>query len=253
MPPDISSSIELSPPASTSTSMFSKARNGATTPATAVHTGMYHNSVIQLGSAKTSVRGRAKSLIQRPARIRCGCVLASCEHATTGVQVRASAMNTDTNFVLGLVCLITLATCMAVPCGAQPEGLSDARPGVSGKADPHSYGNPEQIQIQQFELDLTVDFDAKRLNGIVVLDIQRQPDCPTGAPLVLDTRGLTIEKVELRKLQPFRPDPFVPTPFPACPGRSDPGVQAHDPTDSGHDAGSHLVSDICHGECPSVA
>ena len=38
-----------------------------------------------------------------------------------------------------------------------------------------SYGNPEQVRIQQFELDLTVDFDRRVLHGFVVLDIQRQP------------------------------------------------------------------------------
>jgi leukotriene-A4 hydrolase len=126
-------------------------------------------------------------------------------------------MNTDTNFVLSLVCLIMFWACTAASCGAQPKEPEGARPGVSGKADPHSYGNPEQVQVQQFEVDLTVDFDQKRLNGFVILDVQRQRDCPKDASLVLDTSGLTIEKAEVRRQKPFRPEPFVQVPFHLAP------------------------------------
>ena len=62
-------------------------------------------------------------------------------------------------------------------------------------ADPHSFGNPDQIRVHQLLLDLTVDFDHRILKGIAVLDIVRQPGCPADAPLVLDSRGLTIEEV----------------------------------------------------------
>jgi leukotriene-A4 hydrolase len=122
-------------------------------------------------------------------------------------------MYTDTNFVLVVVCLIALWAGSAAPCLAQPAGPADAGPGRSGKSDPHSYGNPEQIQIQQFELGLTVDFDQKLLHGFVTLDIQRQPGCPSSAALVLDTRGLTIEKTEERRQVPLRPEPFAQVPF----------------------------------------
>ena len=64
---------------------------------------------------------------------------------------------------------------------------------------------------------MTVDFDQKRLNGIVVLDVQRRPDCPKDASLVLDTRGLTIEKAEVRQQKPFRPEPFIQVPFQLAP------------------------------------
>ena len=136
-------------------------------------------------------------------------------------------MHIDTNFVLSLVCLFMLWAYAAAPCEAQPAGPQGARPGVSGKADCHSYGNPEQVQVQQFEVDLTVDFDQKRLNGIVVLDVQRQPDCPKDARLVLDTRGLTIEKAEVRRQRPFRPEPWVPGAVSTRSGRPDSGLEAH--------------------------
>jgi len=129
----------------------------------------------------------------------------------------AIAMHIDTNCVLSLVCLFMLWACSAANLRRAVCRAKDARPGVSGKADSHSYGNPEQVQVNQIEVDLTVDFDQKRLNGIVVLDVQRLPDCPKDAPLVLDTRGLTIEKAEVRKQKPFRPEPFVQVPFQLAP------------------------------------
>ena len=45
-----------------------------------------------------------------------------------------------------------------------------------------------------------------------MLDIVRQPGCPADAPLMLDTRGLTIEQVGLRKMEPT-PEVFTPTTF----------------------------------------
>ena len=79
-------------------------------------------------------------------------------------------------------------------------------------ADPHSFGNPDQIRVHHVLLDLTVDFEHRILKGSAVLDIVRQPGCPADAPLVLDTRGLTIEEVGLRKMEPT-PQAFTPTTF----------------------------------------
>ena len=126
-------------------------------------------------------------------------------------------MNTAANVLIGLACLFILIACAALPCAAQPLDCKGERAGDSGKLDPHSYGNPEEIRIAQLELDLTVDFDARSLNGFVVLDIHRQPDCPANAPLVLDTRDLTIEKVEARQQRPFRNERFIPAPFHLAP------------------------------------
>src|SRR5262245_349155 len=99
-------------------------------------------------------------------------------------------MNAGTNVVFILVCFLVIWASTAPPCEAQPAGVPGARPGVSGKADSHSYGNPEQVRVEQIDIALKVDFDQKQLKGFVVLDIQRQPGCPSDAPLVLDTRGL---------------------------------------------------------------
>lgn len=61
-------------------------------------------------------------------------------------------------------------------------------------ADAHSYANGDAVAVRHVELDLTVDFDRKQLRGSATLEIENR----TGArELVLDTRGLAIERVTL--------------------------------------------------------
>ena len=84
------------------------------------------------------------------------------------------------------------------------------------RADAHSFSNPEQVRVQQIALDLTTDFEHSVIKGVAILDIQRQPGCPADASLVLDTRGLTIKDVGLRK-QAVEPAAFVPTRFDLAP------------------------------------
>lgn len=69
-------------------------------------------------------------------------------------------------------------------------GQQDAR------RDVHSLGNPRQIAVKHVALDLTVDFPNKQLKGTATLTIERKPRAPKNAPLVLDTRDLTIESVD---------------------------------------------------------
>ena len=121
-------------------------------------------------------------------------------------------MNTATNLVMGLASLLFLVVSVA-PAHSEMSKYDQPGPGNSGKADPHSYGNPEHVQIQQFELDLKVDFEKRRLSGLVILDILRQEGAPDALTLDLDTRGLTIEEVDVHRLDPVRFDPFKPVPF----------------------------------------
>lgn len=67
------------------------------------------------------------------------------------------------------------------------------------RADVHSYARPDQIRVNHVALDLTVNFGERRLEGSATLRIVRQPECPTGTPLILDDRGLSIDSVELIK------------------------------------------------------
>ncbi|WP_406700544.1 M1 family metallopeptidase [Singulisphaera sp. Ch08] len=61
--------------------------------------------------------------------------------------------------------------------------------------DLHSLGNPEQVRVSRVELDLSVDFEKKELQGTATLAFRRMPGCPPGTPLDLDTRDLKIERV----------------------------------------------------------
>ncbi len=76
---------------------------------------------------------------------------------------------------------------------SQPNG----RGGMSVRMadDVHSYANPQQAKVTHVDLDWTVLFDQKIIKGSATLNFQRPPD-QVNAPLILDTRELTIEKVE---------------------------------------------------------
>ena len=65
-----------------------------------------------------------------------------------------------------------------------------------GRRDVHSFGNPAEIRVRHLELNLTVDFEKQELRGSVMLQIERQPGTTRETPLILDSKGLRIEKVE---------------------------------------------------------
>ncbi len=56
--------------------------------------------------------------------------------------------------------------------------------------DVHSYSNPAESRVRHVELDLAVSFSDKKLRGAVTLSLE-----PAGKTLVLDTRDLTIQRV----------------------------------------------------------
>jgi leukotriene-A4 hydrolase len=58
--------------------------------------------------------------------------------------------------------------------------------------DPHSVSRPDRVSVKHLVLDLTVDFDSKRLTGTARLSLTRH----TQADLVLDSEGLTITGVK---------------------------------------------------------
>src|SRR6266566_922143 len=66
----------------------------------------------------------------------------------------------------------------------------------NARRDIHSFSNPEQIRVRHLDLDCEVLFDRKILKGVATLSVDRRVD--SGAPpLILDTRNLRIEKVEV--------------------------------------------------------
>lgn len=61
--------------------------------------------------------------------------------------------------------------------------------------DFHSYSNPKQVRVRHVDLDWNVMFEQKMLKGTATLTVEHDKTAGN-APLILDTRELTIEKVE---------------------------------------------------------
>jgi aminopeptidase N len=61
--------------------------------------------------------------------------------------------------------------------------------------DPHSYARPNQVAVEHLDLDLTVDFERRRLDGRASLRLDRRD--PEARELVLDTWGLDVREVTL--------------------------------------------------------
>ena len=58
--------------------------------------------------------------------------------------------------------------------------------------DVHSYARPLEARVTHLDLDLTVDFDAKRIGGTATLDIEAKPGAKE---IILDDKGLEIESI----------------------------------------------------------
>jgi leukotriene-A4 hydrolase len=60
--------------------------------------------------------------------------------------------------------------------------------------DIHSFARPDEAVVRHLALDLHVDFDARRLTGVATLHVDVAPGA---TELVLDTNGLTVDRVIL--------------------------------------------------------
>jgi aminopeptidase N len=66
---------------------------------------------------------------------------------------------------------------------------------LTGHADePHSYAQPDQVRMTHLDLDLKIDFPHKQFDGQATLTLDWKN--PTAQTLVLDTRDLTITRIE---------------------------------------------------------
>lgn len=74
---------------------------------------------------------------------------------------------------------------------AQVKKHADAA--IASGVDYHSFANPNEVRVTHLSLDLTANFESKQLIGSVTLDIERAK--PENDTLVLDTRGLDIQRV----------------------------------------------------------
>ncbi len=94
-------------------------------------------------------------------------------------------------------CLLSSGLWLMACDQASPPSLPTApetMPPAGAARDPHSFANPDEVRVRHLDLDLDVLFHRKVLSGAVVLTVERGRN--EADSLVLDTRDLTITKVE---------------------------------------------------------
>lgn len=88
--------------------------------------------------------------------------------------------------------------------------LAAANPAAAAATDTvrdvHSYAEPDKVTTRHIHLDLDVDFAAHQLRGSATLSLQRLATAYD--QLVLDTRALTISKVEAGRAGVLQPTSF---------------------------------------------
>ena len=113
-----------------------------------------------------------------------------------------------------LALLLSCAAVLAAGCSKEPEPAPVAatpKPAVETPVDQdeHSYAEPRKVAIADLALDIAVDFDAKTIGGTATYTLDWKDKAAT--QLVLDTRDLTIAKVEgLRQAQADRAEEWAP-------------------------------------------
>jgi len=87
----------------------------------------------------------------------------------------------------GIVSAAAASFCLLAASCSKPPAMQNS------KRDIHSFSNPEQVRVKHLDLDYDVLFDKRILKGTATLTLDRQG----ASQLILDTRKLTIEKVEI--------------------------------------------------------
>jgi len=100
--------------------------------------------------------------------------------------------------------LIPLAVALAAGCSkepAAPTAAPAAQPSADNAVkaanrshDESSYAEPDKVVIKDLALDLKLDFDSRQIGGTATYTLEWKDKA--AKQLVLDTRELTIEKVE---------------------------------------------------------
>jgi hypothetical protein len=93
--------------------------------------------------------------------------------------------------------LLLLSACKAgdKPSGAEGSAAEAAVAPIlttPDAVDVHSFAKPLEARVTHVALDLSVDFDSKRIAGTATLDIERKPDAKQ---IILDDNGLEVESV----------------------------------------------------------
>lgn len=80
----------------------------------------------------------------------------------------------------------------SAPATSTPKAAAVTKP--DRRHDESSYAQPDQVLVKDLALDLRLDFDARQISGTATYRLDWKD--PAATALVLDTRALTIEKVE---------------------------------------------------------
>ena len=99
--------------------------------------------------------------------------------------------------LLQILVLFGLSACQPAARVEQPAEAVATQvtvpPPSSVSSDPYSYANYLEFRVRHVDMKLTVDFDTRILTGMATLNVERLD--PQATSLVLDTRGLDIQRV----------------------------------------------------------
>ena len=95
-----------------------------------------------------------------------------------------------------------LSSCQADQAPPPAAQASDIAPILDAPdaVDIHTYAKPLEARVTHLDLDLAVDFAAKRIGGTATLDVQAKPGV---SEIILDDKGLEIEAVTDEAGQPL--------------------------------------------------
>lgn len=101
-------------------------------------------------------------------------------------------------FLSSVAMAVAVAACSPQSVTPEPSTTSSdaaapATAEIKSGVDYHSLSNPGEMKVTHLDLDLTADFDAKRLKGSVTLTFDKL--AADASELVLDTRDLDIKSV----------------------------------------------------------
>lgn len=97
--------------------------------------------------------------------------------------------------------VLQLALALAPIAAAQPAPAGP--PAAVG--DHHSFANPLELRVRHLDLDVRVEFEARRLSGVADLTVERRD--PAARTLRLDTRDLNVRGAWLLR-DPGAPEPL---------------------------------------------
>ena len=103
--------------------------------------------------------------------------------------------------------VLALSACNRETPPSEAAAAPTATPAASADRDEHSYAQPDQVVTEDLALDIALDFDARTIAGTATYTLQWKDQSAT--QLVLDTRALTISKVEGEAAGAWQPLQFV--------------------------------------------